>query len=181
LSSPTLYERVLGASYTHLPAAVQRFHRLTGHTVLHGWVETSAPGSALARLLACCLGTPRRASSGPLRFELEASAEAESWIRHFPTQTMSSRMRLVAGQIEEQLGAARLTFSLTVVDGTLKMGLVRMRFLGVPCPEWLMPTIVAEEVGTDDQLHFHIAAALPLVGVVASYRGHLDVSPKEKP
>lgn len=174
-----MYERLMGDNYARLPAAVQRFHRLTGHRVLHGWVETHAPASALARILAFCLGAPRSTSSGPLRFELDADPDAESWIRHFPTRTMTSRLRLVAGQVEEQLGAARLTFDLTAADGTLKMQLTRMRFLGVPCPQWLMPHVVAEEAGSDEQLHFRVAAALPLVGVVASYRGHLNVSPEE--
>lgn len=168
----------MGADYGRLPLAVQRFHRLTGRTVLHGFVETDAPGSALARLLAYCLGTPRSASSGPLRFVLEAGPDMESWIRHFPAQTMTSRMRLVGGQVEEQLGAAQLTFDLAAVDGTLKMELARMRILGVPCPRWLMPRIVAEETGSEDQIHFRVVAALALVGVVASYRGHLDLSSK---
>ncbi len=173
-----MYEQAMGAHYARLPLAVQRFHRLTGRTILHGWVETHAPDSALARLLAYCLGTPRRASSGPLCFVLEVGPDMESWIRHFPAKTMTSRMRLVGGQVEEQLGAAQLTFNLAAVDGTLKMELARMRFLGVPCPKWLTPRIVADETGGEDQVHFMVVAALPRVGVVASYRGHLDLSPK---
>jgi hypothetical protein len=171
----SLYEHVLGPSYAALPPALLRFHRLTGHTVLHGWVETEAPGSALARLLARCLGTPLRGGSGALRFELDASPHAECWTRHFPTQTMTSRMRLVAGKIEEKLGAARLTFGLSVVEGELKMRLERLRFLGIPCPRWLMPEVVAEESGSENKLHFRVAARLPLLGTVASYRGHLDL------
>jgi hypothetical protein len=102
----------------------------------------------------------------------------ESWIRHFPAQTMTSRMRLVGGQIQEQLGAAQLTFNLAAVDGALKMELAKMRFLGVPFPKWLMPRIVAEETGAEGQIHFRVVAALPLCGVVASYCGHLDLITK---
>ena len=173
----SLYERVLGTSYAQLPPAVQRFHRLTGRTVLKGWVQTHSPSSLPARLLAFCLGTPQRAGSGPLSFELDASPEAERWTRHFPTQTMTSRMRLVAGKIQEQLGAARLTFGLSVAEGTLKMELEGLRFLGLPCPRWLMPQIAAEEVGQGDQLHFRVAASVPLLGMVAGYDGHLDLGP----
>ncbi len=175
----SLYERVLGASYSQLPMAVQRFHRLAGHTVLNGWVQTQAPSSLPARLLAFCLGTPRRASSGPLSFELDASAEAERWTRHFPTRTMTSRMRLVAGKIQEKLGAARLTFGLSVADGRLRMELEGLRFMGLPCPRWLMPQVVAEETGKDDQLHFRVAAGLPLLGTVAAYDGHLELGPAQ--
>ncbi len=179
MNTLSMYEKVLGDDYAKLPAAVQRFHRLRGRTVLNGWVETQAPKSALAKVLAACLGTPRSSSSGPIRFELSASPAEETWTRHFPAQTMTSRMRLVDGHIREQLGAAQLTFDLFAVEDSLSMRLARMRFLGVPCPKWLMPTIVAEERGADDQIHFLIAAELPLVGVVASYRGYLEVSKKE--
>ena len=173
-----MYEQVLGADYANLAPAAQRFHRLAGRTVLQGWVETHAPVSVLARLLAYCLGTPRVASSGPIRFELEAGPDMESWTRHFPAQTMTSQMRLVRGQVQERLGTAVLTFNLAASNGTLKMELARMRFLGVPCPKWLMPRIIAEESGAEDQLHFRVVAALPMVGVVASYQGHLDLGSK---
>lgn len=176
-----MYERVMGDSFATLPRAVQRFHRLSGRAELHGWVETHPPQTLLAHLLALCLGTPRRASRGPLRFVLEAGPDGERWTRCFPRQTMRSRMRLVAGQIEESLGLARLRFVLSASSGTLRMELCSLRFLGLPCPAWLRPRIVAEEVGTDEQLRFRVSAALPWVGVVASYRGHLDIGPEPRP
>lgn len=175
MSQLSLYEQVLGASYGRLPAAVQRFHRLTGYTLLHGWVEIKEPGSLLARLLALCLGAPRRGGNGSLRFELEASPQAEIWTRHFPTRTMTSRLQFAAGTVEERLGAARLTFGLTASKDKLSMTLLRMRFYGVPCPRWLLPRVVAEERGIGDQLHFDVHAALPIVGTVAHYRGHLAI------
>jgi len=92
---------------------------------------------------------------------------------------MTSRMRRVTGQVEESLGSARLTFNLSVVEGKLNMRLTKMRFFGVSCPNWLLPQVVAQEMGVGDQLHFNISAALPFVGTVASYRGHLDVRSKE--
>jgi hypothetical protein len=173
----SMYERAMGERYAELPAAVQRFHRLGGYTVLHGWVETLAPASPVARLLAMCLGSPRRASQGPIRFELQADANAESWTRHFPTQSMSSRLQLVDGHIVEHLGATRLQFALTTSEGVLRMALVGLRFLGCPCPRWLMPVVVAQERGDADQLHFEVSASLPKVGIVASYRGHLILNP----
>ena len=82
------------------------------------------------------------------------------------------------GQIEEHLGAARLTFHLAIAGGALKMELASMRFWGVRCPRWLIPRVVAEESGSADELHFKVMAALPLVGVVASYCGQLQCCSK---
>lgn len=170
-----MVERAMGASFARLPVAVRRFHRLSGRSVLHGWVETEAPASWLARMVALGLGTPRGASRGTLRFELDATPDGESWTRHFPTGTMSSRLRLEAGKLEERLGIARLTFALDAAPGALRMRLERLRVLGVPCPAWLMPDVVAEEDGDADRLRFRVVATLPWVGVVASYRGHLEL------
>lgn len=179
MSSLTLYQRALGAQYAQLPAAVQRFHRLTGRAILQGWVETEAPASWLAKGLALCLGAPRRTTRGPLRFVLDVGTEAETWTRHFPARTMTSRMTLVAGRVEERLGAARLTFRLIAAEDKLSMALVEMRFFGISCPRWLMPQVVAEETGIGNRVHFLVSASLPLVGTIASYRGHLDLSEKE--
>jgi Domain of unknown function (DUF4166) len=178
MSGLSLYEQVLGADYGRLPAAVQRFHRLRGHSVLHGWVEIGAPASALARGLAWCLGAPRAAGSGPLRFELQAGPDTETWTRHFPAHTMRSRLRLAGGQLEERLGPARLSFELSAAADRLEMALVKMRCFGLPCPSWLLPRLVAQEKGIDEQLHFEVSASVPLIGVVTRYRGHLELHPK---
>jgi hypothetical protein len=179
-AAPTLYQRALGASYERLPLAVRHFHALRGHTVLEGWVETEAPGSVVARLLAMTLGTPRHAARGMLRFELQATAEGERWTRHFPARTMRSTLRLVNGRIVERLGATRLTFTLGTERAALRMSLTGLRFLGLPCPRWLMPQIVAEETGRGGRLHFRVSARLPLIGQVAGYRGHLDLPTGER-
>jgi hypothetical protein len=180
LNEPSLYECVMGERYARLAPALQRFHRLAGRRVLHGVVETDPPANWLAALLARGLGSPLHATAGAIRFELDAEPSVETWTRHFPGKTMSSRLRLDAGQLVERLGLARLAFTLDEVDGCLSMKLESLRFLGIPCPAWLRPRIVAEETGEGDRLHFRIEARVVGVGRVAGYRGHLllaDESP----
>ncbi len=181
MTTPSLYERVLGERFVLLAPAVQRFHRLAGRVVLHGLVRTDPPASWLAKLVAMVLGTPRHAIEGALRFELEADPGSERWTRYFPRHTMSSQLRWKDGRIEEHLGAVRLTFDLHPADSVLRMHLVRMRCLGISCPRRLMPRITAEETGHGDQLHFRVIAALPWVGTVASYRGHLVLGSERAP
>ena len=88
---------------------------------------------------------------------------------------MSSRLRLEGSQLVERLGAARLVFTLDELDGRLLMRLESLRFLGIPCPAWLRPRLVAEETGEGDRLCFRIEAAVPGLGRVVGYRGHLVV------
>lgn len=175
MSTTSLYQQVMGADFLLLPIPLQQFHALAGRHVLQGWVEVQAPASAAARVLARCLGAPLDARRGPIRFELESSPASEHWVRHFPGKTMQSRLRLASGRIVERLGAARLAFALRAGPEKLEMQLVGLHFLGLPCPRWLMPVVVAEETASAGRLHFRVQASLPVVGVVAGYQGHLEL------
>ena len=176
MTRATLYEQAMGADFSRLAPAVQSFHRLQGRVELHGTVETFAPRSLLARLIARGLGTPVQASAGPIRFELDATPPRESWTRHFPAHTMTSVLELDGAHAVERLGLAHLRFELLAMpDGRLSMKLASMRFAGIPCPRWLMPRIVAQEHGTSNVLNFEVSAALAWGDVVAQYRGHLTL------
>lgn len=175
MSAASLYQRVMGGRFEQLPAAVQRFHRLSGDHRLQGWVETSAPASWLGRVLAWGLGSPQLAQEGPIHFDLAAQPELECWTRHFPAKTMRSTLSLGVSTVVEHLGLARLEFELLAPEGRLEMRLMSMRFLGVPCPRWLMPRILAVESGEADRLHFEVEASVPLIGRVTRYRGHVLV------
>lgn len=179
----TLYEQLLGPRYRELPLAVQRFHRLAGRHVLHGRVRTRSPATLLSRLLALCLGTPRSDGEGPIRFELEADTGQERWTRVFPAQTMRSVLSPDRGLVLERLGLSRLSFELAPgAQGQLSMRLVRLRFLGLACPRWLMPRITADEFGEGpDVLRFEISASVPWIGRVAAYSGHLKLPESEAP
>ncbi len=176
----SLYETILGARYAELPPAVQTFHRMTGRVVLHGEVETEPPASRAARWLAWCIRTPRTPTRGPIRFTLDAAPRQEIWTRHFPHQTMRSTLSLRHGRIMERLGAVRLFFALEAEGGALQMRLEGLRFLGIPCPAWLRPDVLAEETGDGSRFHFNVRASVPLLGVVAAYRGYLDLATLER-
>jgi len=177
MNGPSLFERVLGERFTTLPPALRRFHRLAGRHELPGLVEADAPASLAGRLLARCLGLPTRAMHGPIRFVLDAAPDAETWTRHFPGCTLRSCMRFAPGRVVERMGPARLAFALDASGGRLRMHLAGLHFLGIPCPAWLRPRIVAEEAGDrvagGERLHFRIEAAVPGLGQVVGYRGHL--------
>lgn len=175
MTSP-LYENAMGsAAFARLHEALRRFHSQAGKAVFRGQVEVEAPAGMLARTLAACLGAPLRASQGAIRFELDASARHETWVRHFPARTMSSTLSADGRHVVERMGPARLAFLLCEVDGGIEMRLDHLRFLGLRCPRWLQPQLVAREHGSAGRLHFLVTASVPVVGLVASYRGHLDV------
>jgi Domain of unknown function (DUF4166) len=171
----SIVESAMGGQFAALAPAVQQFHRLAGRHVLEGAVTVYAPGSAPARLLARILGTPLEAVNGPIKFEIEAGATAETWTRHFPSKKLTSTLYLNDKHLIEKVGAARLAFALTAQDGQMHMRLHRLHFFGIPCPTWLMPIVTAKESGIDCQLHFDICVAVRYIGVIARYHGHLSL------
>jgi len=174
---PPLYLRVMGEpAFNRLPPAVQAFHRLAGVHALRGEVQTQAPARRLGRWLARLMGTATQSVQGPLGFRLEAEPQAETWTRYFPGQTLVSRLSAWAGQpagLQEQMGPARLRFHLRAGPDHMAMELVAMRFLGIPCPRWLMPRIVAREFDDEGRLRFEVRAEVPGLGLVVAYQGWL--------
>jgi hypothetical protein len=172
-SDSPLFQQAMGPAFDRLHPALRRFHSQAGRVTLHGHVRTEPPATRLGRLLAWFTRTPAAVQEGAIRFELDAAPLRERWTRHFPSSTMASTLSLRGGEVIERLGAATLAFELREIDGGLAMVLQRMRFLGVPCPRWLMPRIRAEERGEGDSLHFDIQADVPGCGTVVHYRGWL--------
>jgi hypothetical protein len=179
ITSLTLYQAVMGQSFTQLAPALQRFHGLRGRHVLSGQVQIAVPASIGAKLLAVLLGTPLKPCQGAIRFELDAQPGQETWLRHFPGKTMRSTLQGAGPYVTERLGAATLSFQLTEQNGALNMQLVHMRFLGFACPKWLLPHIIARETGQPDQLHFEVQAVVPILGLVTRYTGFLTLPTPE--
>jgi hypothetical protein len=175
MSDETLYQRILGDGFDRLAPEVQAFHRLQGRHVLHGAVETRGPRTPAARLIGRCLGTPMQTTSGPLHFEIDAAPDRETWTRHFPTQSMTSTLRLQSGTMVEDLGAATLSYDLVEVNGRLTMKLRQLTFFALPCPDWLRPQVITEERGDGGRYCFKVEASVPGVGLVVAYEGHLEL------
>lgn len=178
MNQASLYRQVMGSDFQQLARAVRQFHSLSGPHVLRGEVAIDAPHGRLASLLARCIGAPLTTTRGAIRFDLDASPGLETWTRHFPGRTMTSRLARRDAQLVERLGPARLTFRLAQAGGTLRMQLVRLHVLGVPCPSWLMPRVIAQESGDEGRLHFFVQASVAGLGLVASYRGFLELPPE---
>ena len=169
----SLFPSVMGEAFERLSAPLQRFHSLRGTQSLRGRVQTEAPSTRAARWLARCLGAPHQAMDGAIRFELDAGPDIETWTRHFPQHHMRSQLSGAGAHLVEQLGVVRLRFLLLEQGGVLRMHLDGLQVLGVPCPRWLLPRVHAQETGRDGAVFFEVHAALPGLGTVSAYRGHL--------
>lgn len=173
VAGASLFQSVMGEAFERLAPPLRRFHSLRGQQSLQGRVQTEAPATRVARWLARGLGAPHEAMGGAIRFDLDAGPGLETWTRQFPQHRMCSQLSGAGTQLVEQLGAVRLYFTLLEQGGALRMQLNGLQVLGVTCPRWLLPTVHALETGADGAVFFDVRAALPGLGTVAAYRGHL--------
>jgi hypothetical protein len=118
---------------------------------------------------------PKTTAETRFQFELDAGASQETWRRHFPGRLMASKMRIGAGVLVECFGPINFHFRLQPDQAQLKMLLQSVTVVGIPAPKFMMPTVHAQETGAQGKLHFSVSARLPLVGLLAEYRGYLDI------
>lgn len=180
-SSPSLYLQVMGSDFQLLAPELQNFHSIRGRVELSGRVAVTGPGSAAGRVMSAMFALPKATAETPFRFELEAGPAHETWRRHFPCRVMVSKMRAGAGVLVERFGPVSFHFRLQADEGRLTMLLQSVTVFGIRAPGLLMPAVTAQETGAHGKLCFSVSARLPLVGLLAEYRGHLDVAVRRSP
>lgn len=182
MSGETVYRQVLGSDFDVLDEPVRRFHSLQGKHRLRGRCSVSGAEHPIGRFVCWLLRLPCASSEAGFEFELEADSSGESWSRHFPGRTMRSRLRAGDGHtLHEHLGAARLQFSLQVVDGSLSMQLERIRLFGLRWPRRWFPEVWGIECGDDGRFCFDAGARLRVLGSLVAYSGHLELDAMEGP
>lgn len=175
----SLYRQVMGLDFDSLAHELQIFHSMTGKMKLSGQCSVTGPQTWLGKLMGWIFSLPRTTEDANLSFEMDADMHQETWRRHFSNRLMISRMRVIAGTLVERLGPVDLHFRLKADNGKLIMLLAGISVAGIPCPRFLIPSVVAEETASPGKLHFNVAAHLPVVGLLVAYQGFLNIVPNE--
>lgn len=176
LTSP--FETALGALYDAAPPAVRAAHRSGPVTVLSGSAEVKGAETALGRFIAGLFGLPKTAAFTPVRVTMRLDAGGvEAWEREFGGARMRSRLRCVRpGVVRESFGPFSFDMAVDVVNGELSMRVVGWRTGPIPLPSWLAPRSVAvERQDAEGRFCFDVPIALPFIGRVTHYSGHLVV------
>jgi hypothetical protein len=175
----SLYRQVMGRDFESLAPELQTFHSMRGNVRLLGQCTVSGPHTSIGKLLGALFALPKTSAETLLAFDLSADARQETWKRHFPNRLMTSRMRVVNGVLVERLGPADLHFELRSDGAKLIMLLKKISIAGIRCPQFLVPSVVAEETASPGKLHFNVAAQLPVVGLLVAYKGFLHITVHE--
>lgn len=170
-----IFARALGeATFAALPAPVRRLHQ--GGS-FRGEATIDGPGTPLARLCARLLRFPPAGTAVPLRLDILADEEGESWTQHFGKHRMASRLQLSrhGRSIEERLGPFAVEMEPSGASDGMTLAVRGWRGLGIPLPRRAAPGSHAREA-TDEagRFAFDIAVDLPFgLGRLVRYRGWL--------
>ncbi|WP_422509577.1 DUF4166 domain-containing protein [Stenotrophomonas sp. GZD-301] len=174
----SLYHQVLGSAFDALPAPVQALHADTGARCWRGEAEVRRGRGMASRAVAAVFGFPPAGSNVPVSVRLSPERGGERWTRDFAGHTFSSWQRRGHGRnahlLVERFGIVDVALALVVDGDRLRLVPRRWSCLGIPLPARLLPAGRTFETAHDGQFVFDVEIAVPIIGLIAAYRGTLQ-------
>ncbi|TQV87991.1 DUF4166 domain-containing protein [Aliikangiella coralliicola] len=175
----SLVKNWFGPKFDELHPLLQNLHLSGGQ--LAGEIEVSF-GSGLAgiigRRIAKKLGIP---GGGKHQLEVCISHHSDGlhWDRTFDgNQQMKSIFKPV-GTIEsgywlEKTGPMKMKITVDIIDGGWHWRCLKLSFLSIPVPLWMIPQSKAYKQIEDGQYRFYVGFFMPVLGKLFSYGGLLN-------
>jgi hypothetical protein len=177
-----LYERVLGEAWHRLPEPLQQMHTVRKTLTARGLARVQRGSGMLARLAAWMFGFPQAGEHVPVEVRFEVANGSETWQRNFAGRTFRSYQRAGSGRSDklicERFGPFEFSLAAVVDQERLRLVPRRWTAFGIPLPRALMPYGDTYEHLEDGRFCFHVEIALPLIGLIVRYQGHLIPCPE---
>ncbi|MEP5762655.1 MAG: DUF4166 domain-containing protein [Litoreibacter sp.] len=183
-----IFESYLGSQeFTDLPDAVRIFHSQEAPPVWQGKADIEGGASFMPKLIARLFGFPATGKDVPVTVTVDKMiAEngdlSERWTRDFAGNGMSSVLtNRRDGSFTEQFGPFIFTLPITAKKDEIEMPVGAWCIGRLPLPRWLAPRSQTREFqDADGAFRFDVRLSLPLLGILAHYRGWLKpVNQKE--
>jgi hypothetical protein len=176
----SLMERAVGApQYRTLPQALRAFHGADAPPVWSGRAEIEQGRGLITRLIRAIVGLPKGGSDIPVTVsvdrEVDGTRLTETWNRNFGDQRFVSVLSATqADTATERFGPLTFNLGLVVGAGEIRFPVTGWRIGPVRLPMFLAPRSEAREyVDAEGRFGFDVRLSLPLVGLMAHYRGWL--------
>ena len=170
-----LFALALRDDFARLPEPIRIMHSRSRCTLASGRCDVDHSRNPLAHLVRALFRLPRAGRDLPLTVRFIPRGGAEIWERDFGGRIMRSRLgrAFIPGEIRERFGPFTFTIWLRW-DGThLHYLMTEGKFLGIRLPYALLPRTKAFEAVENGVFRFDVRVSLPLVGLLAHYRGWL--------
>src|SRR5687768_1317978 len=173
MTTPSLYARILGASYERLSPILKSIHDTRESKRYLGRCDIRGGASLLAKIIARFAGLPRAKSNVPVEVTILRRPRGEGWIRMFGAQRMQSLLLDKDRRLQERLGPIVLTFELAAEAERIVWSLHSARLALVPLPiSWLLICAATESV-ENGRYCFDVSARVRGIGLIVHYRGWL--------
>ncbi|MEP3224810.1 MAG: DUF4166 domain-containing protein [Parasphingorhabdus sp.] len=172
LRDPSLYRRVIGPDYDHLPRRLQNLHNSVRDAGFEGEARVETGSNIVAKIAARLFGFPPKGTHD-LHVHIQVDDRGENWTRSFSGRKFSSRLERSGQFLTERFGPFRFYFTLPVTSDGLKMQLKGWTFWRIPLPLFLAPQSTASEWEEAGIFNFDVPITLPLFGLMVHYRGWL--------
>lgn len=163
-------------NYRLLPSALRSFHDQNALPVWTGKADIDASTSVGGRFLRALFGFPPSGRDVAVTVTVGRYGEGETWTRNFGGKRFASRLAREGGNvISERFGPFKILLGLSARGGEVHMPVVGWQIGRIKLPLFLAPKSETREfAGDDGRFHFDVAIQVPLVGLLAHYRGWLE-------
>ena len=181
--STPLYQTLLGAAWSQLPAPLRAMHDLSDAMTAEGVAVVERGRGRLSRLAAWIAGFPPAGNDVPVRVSFTRQREREIWRRDFGGVTFSSTQE--AGQgcddrlLVERFGPFAFGLALVLDDDKLRLVTRGWSLFGLRLPAAWAPRGNAYESAPAGRFHFDVEVRHPLTGLIVAYRGWLVPRPTD--
>ncbi|WP_237060266.1 DUF4166 domain-containing protein [Microbulbifer sediminum] len=174
----TIVKDWFGYHFADLHPTLQQLHTNGGRLV--GDVTLSR-GSGLAGVIGRRLAKKMRLpepGSHRLAVDISHGADGLYWHRSFnETNRVHSLFRPVGkignGYWIEETGPLSMQLTVDIIDGGWFWRCLKVKFMGLPIPRWLVPESRAYKLVEAGKYRFHVEFSLPVLGSLVSYSGLL--------
>jgi len=171
-----LLRKILGAGFDEMPEAVRRIHSIGQTQDVRGISCVMGGKNALSRLIRVIAALPRPTHRAPIYIRFVKGQNFEEWDRHFGKSRFHTVMKQEGPYLAEHLVAFPVTFVYEVKadDRGFSLHVAQVRFLGIPLPRLLRPTLAARAGEWRGRYRFSTMVGFWFCGRVISYFGYLD-------
>ena len=171
-----LLRSILGIGFDRMPEAVRRMHSIDKTQDARGISRVMGGTNLVSSIIRVVAMLPRPVQRAPIQIRFTRELDGEEWDRRFGNDRFRTAMKQEGRHLAERLAALPVTFvyQATADHRGFSLHVVQVRFLGIPLPRLLRPTLAARAGEWRGRYRFSTVVGFWFCGRVISYFGYLD-------
>lgn len=179
-----LVKKWFGEKFLELHPLLQKLHtkggKLTGEVKIH---YGNGLAGIIGRRLAKKMNLPGEGAH-QLQVDISHSDDGLYWGRCFNNQASVISLFKPVGTIKkghwvETTGPLTMNLTVDILEGGWYWRCLKVAFMGVPVPIWLIPKATAYKIIDSGEYRFYVQFSLPVLGALVSYQGLLQAEYNE--